>query len=299
MNPRKKQILDAAHQLFINKGFNATSIQDILEEAKIAKGTFYNHFGSKNECLITILDQVHEQTQQLRRNLMIGQSITNPEVFIQQILIRMRMTKEHNLLNLLESIQLSNDKELKAYSRTLYLKELHWAKRRMVDLFGNQVEPYALDYAIFFFGAINHFIRVKMMTSYQLIDVEHIIRSSMQKIRSMLTSIQHEESPLFPHDLLQSLEDGGTETKDEIKENLLTYTSAFKSRLEKDDFSSQKVEVIDLFLEELRSEHPRDFLLESLIDYMEKLFRFTPYLKDLEEMKNWLKKYFKFHANSQ
>lgn len=47
MHERKKQVLRAAHQLFIDKGFHQTSINDIIEYSDISKGTFYNYFSSK------------------------------------------------------------------------------------------------------------------------------------------------------------------------------------------------------------------------------------------------------------
>ena len=42
MNDRKLHVVNMAHQLFIEKGFQATSIQDILDYSGISKGTFYN-----------------------------------------------------------------------------------------------------------------------------------------------------------------------------------------------------------------------------------------------------------------
>ena len=56
MNNRKRQIIQACIKLFSEKGFVETSIQEIIEEAKISKGTFYNYFPSKKDCLIAILD---------------------------------------------------------------------------------------------------------------------------------------------------------------------------------------------------------------------------------------------------
>nr|WP_316046122.1 TetR/AcrR family transcriptional regulator [Planococcus glaciei] len=38
MNLKKQQIINAAYTLFINKGYNASSIQDILDEAGVSKG---------------------------------------------------------------------------------------------------------------------------------------------------------------------------------------------------------------------------------------------------------------------
>ena len=42
---RRNEILDAAERLFVTKGFDKTSTNDILEQVGIARGTLYYHFG--------------------------------------------------------------------------------------------------------------------------------------------------------------------------------------------------------------------------------------------------------------
>lgn len=48
---RKTEILETASRLFLEKGFDGTSIADILKEVGIAKGTLYHHFKSKEEIM--------------------------------------------------------------------------------------------------------------------------------------------------------------------------------------------------------------------------------------------------------
>lgn len=48
---RTGEILDAAERLFAVKGYDATTVNDILSAANIAKGTFYYHFRSKEGVL--------------------------------------------------------------------------------------------------------------------------------------------------------------------------------------------------------------------------------------------------------
>ena len=43
----RDQIFEAALKLFAAKGFNACGVQDITAEAGVPKGSFYNHFESK------------------------------------------------------------------------------------------------------------------------------------------------------------------------------------------------------------------------------------------------------------
>ncbi len=51
---KKKAILDVAERLFYLKGYEQTSVQDLLQVLKASKGSFYHHFQSKYAVLETI-----------------------------------------------------------------------------------------------------------------------------------------------------------------------------------------------------------------------------------------------------
>jgi AcrR family transcriptional regulator len=53
---RKAEILTHAVNLFFSKGYEATTIDDILESVGISKGAFYHHFESKEELLEAFTD---------------------------------------------------------------------------------------------------------------------------------------------------------------------------------------------------------------------------------------------------
>jgi AcrR family transcriptional regulator len=55
---RRNEILDAAQHLFYSKGYDETSIQEIIDAVGIAKGTFYHHFESKQELLDNLIDRM-------------------------------------------------------------------------------------------------------------------------------------------------------------------------------------------------------------------------------------------------
>ncbi len=48
---RKNLILDQAQRLFVERGFAATTVEDILNRAGIAKGTLYHHFSGKEDIM--------------------------------------------------------------------------------------------------------------------------------------------------------------------------------------------------------------------------------------------------------
>lgn len=61
----KEQIVTAGMTLLHSKGFNATSVQDITEAAGVPKGSFYNHFTSKEELGVEVLQRYTHQAGEI------------------------------------------------------------------------------------------------------------------------------------------------------------------------------------------------------------------------------------------
>ena len=57
----REQIIDAAVETLHRQGFNGSSVQDIAEAAGAPKGSFYNHFESKEEIAVAALDRYWER----------------------------------------------------------------------------------------------------------------------------------------------------------------------------------------------------------------------------------------------
>jgi AcrR family transcriptional regulator len=52
---RRRRISDAALDLFATRGYNATSVEDVVERAKMSKSAFYEFFTSKEDCFRALL----------------------------------------------------------------------------------------------------------------------------------------------------------------------------------------------------------------------------------------------------
>lgn len=55
---RRNEILDVAEHLFVTKGFDKTSTNNILDQVGIARGTLYYHFRSKEDILNAMIERV-------------------------------------------------------------------------------------------------------------------------------------------------------------------------------------------------------------------------------------------------
>ena len=54
---RREQLLDVSRQLFAEKGFDATSIEEIAQRATVSKPVVYEHFGGKEGIYAVVVDR--------------------------------------------------------------------------------------------------------------------------------------------------------------------------------------------------------------------------------------------------
>lgn len=58
---RRAQLIEVAQELFFSKGFEATTMAEILRVSALSKGGFYHHFASKDELLFAVFEQLTDQ----------------------------------------------------------------------------------------------------------------------------------------------------------------------------------------------------------------------------------------------
>ena len=61
----RQEILRTAARLFQQRGYDATSMNDVAAALKLSKGGLYHHFQSKDEILFEIMNHAMEITQEL------------------------------------------------------------------------------------------------------------------------------------------------------------------------------------------------------------------------------------------
>ncbi len=57
---RKREIIETAFNLFVQNGYERTSVQQIIDTLGISKGTFYHHFKSKDDLLDAVISDILE-----------------------------------------------------------------------------------------------------------------------------------------------------------------------------------------------------------------------------------------------
>ena len=60
-----QRILDTAERLFIEKGYDAASLQDIIDATGLSKGAIYHHFSSKEDIFYSVCDRIGQRNSQV------------------------------------------------------------------------------------------------------------------------------------------------------------------------------------------------------------------------------------------
>lgn len=63
----RQKIIDAAVELFVDRGFAETGLNDITERAEVTSGAFYYHFGTKEALAGAIIDQGWPKAREVLR----------------------------------------------------------------------------------------------------------------------------------------------------------------------------------------------------------------------------------------
>lgn len=250
MNKRKKTVVDHAKALFLEKGIQQTSIQDIIERSGISKGTFYNYFSSKNECVAAILQQAYYETTVNRQELLL---LTNNaqelHILIQQICMFTRTHEQQGISGLFEEIMHSGDKELKKVVMNYRAQEIEWLAERLVEVFGDELKPHALEAAIIYYGTQQHLLFAARLTNHRGTSAEQVANSVFHYMRLIINSLIHE----------------GTAVLDPEKIELL------KFKLEQERFSREEVlEQLDELIKNFQLTKPQQELAEGLKEELER-----------------------------
>jgi AcrR family transcriptional regulator len=78
---RRNEFIEAAERLFNEKGFENTSVEDIVDEVGVAKGLFYYYFESKEMLMTTMVRRITDEIETSTKEIMSKEGLTAMERF--------------------------------------------------------------------------------------------------------------------------------------------------------------------------------------------------------------------------
>lgn len=260
MNNKKKKVADAALKLFQEKGIQQTSVQDIIDSANISKGTFYNYFATKNDCIAEILEDLRYEASQRRIALQVGKDTKDRDVFIDQISLLYTLQEASNLHRLFEAILHSNEKDLKKLVLQHRVYDMEWLTFRVIEVFGEDTRDYAFEGVVLFTGMLQHLLFVKRITN-NVYDLKQLIDVTLSYLEMILQTMKSSGVSLLNYSAINQL-------RTHINKRIIKIEEIFEfahQLQEQHQFDEDQQDLFDAILTELKADRIRKPVLLPLL----------------------------------
>ncbi|WP_071394668.1 TetR/AcrR family transcriptional regulator [Bacillus tuaregi] len=281
MNNRKRKVADIALKLFVEKGIQQTSIQEIIDKANISKGTFYNYFSSKNDCISDILEFLRYDASQQRIAIQIGKDKKDRDVFIEQISILLRLNEERNLQPLFEAILSTNEADLKKLVLQHRVFEMEWLANRMIEVMGEEIRDYAFEGTVLFYGMLQHMLFALRITNTTY-SIHHLVEVILSYTELIFPSMIKKEFSLLSHSAIDFFSTS-------VNKKLISKTELIhlgNQLQEQYQFNDEQQDLYEAIMYELERDRVRKIVLGHLLKPFQHLFKETSMASQVETFTN-------------
>ncbi|MFP8642005.1 MULTISPECIES: TetR/AcrR family transcriptional regulator [Priestia] len=287
MNQKQLDILGHTHQLFMEKGYVDTSVQDILERSGISKGTFYKYFSSKSELLISLLSSLQESLILQREKVAIEYREDNQKGFQEQMIFMMNFAEQNKIPEMIESTLILNEVKTFHYIEELKAATFNWIYERFQQIFPYKTSPYLFDGAVLLEGMLNNMFKMNKALNYPL-PIEQIVRYCMKRTEEIVIEVAEQKEQLFNPSVYSAVFKGKTESH--FSADLTRVTAKLKrmieNKLTNEEEQKKSLEFVTFISDELlqNDTEPRTFIIQSSLLSLEKINTLVQ-TKELEEYK--------------
>ena len=284
MVSRKKLVAEHALALFVENGVANTSIQDIIKRSGISKGTFYNYFSSKTECIEEILEQARYDAALMRSELMIGRDEKDLKVLAEQVGVLSQINRQRGLDKLFEELLHNGDAELKNLVLRQRIAEFEWFSSRLIEIFGESIHPYAFEASIIFYGMTQHILFTSKIINQQFINSADVSKQTLHYLTKIIDSLLNENTAILDYEKLKAFRQLHYSkirvSFEDIQKKLSSLTSA--------NLTNGQAQIVEAVIEEFHLEQPRPVVMNALLKAFTVQFVDSEYETDIKTLASYI-----------
>ncbi|WP_297521685.1 TetR/AcrR family transcriptional regulator [uncultured Clostridium sp.] len=290
---KRNDILHAAVYLFSNKGFTATSVQDIASHCNISKATIYKLFKSKEDLLIQIFKYLNKQIFLLVENIDLEGCMSDIEKFEEKLYVffeHLSSKKEFTLM-IYQDQTILRAEEFKKILIDSKFCILNWFKAILLDTYGKEIEPIIWDITLSLAGLVKEFSQIFVTREFLIKDLREVSKYIVRDI-SAIVKININEEPLIPSEVIcgMNFNTDSFFNKDLLLEEASLLIDSLKSIIKNSKAIINKEEIneaIDTLVLEQNSKTSRRYIIDGLFLY---LLKYSELEKDVLFLKQIYRK---------
>ncbi|WP_066188042.1 MULTISPECIES: TetR/AcrR family transcriptional regulator [Gracilibacillus] len=284
MDSKKERIIQESVKLFSEKGFHATSIQEIASRSDVSKGAFYLHFVSKDDLLVDIFKYY---TDMLMGKIgEIKQTADDPsKQFAQQIEVFLQIFNEHReyiLIQIRNQVHLGDKMDQLIFN--LHKESFEWMREQLFLIYGEQITPYIVDIAIQLEGMMSSYMQWSVLHDITFVPsrlADYIVNQIDCLVRQVITGA---EKPIFCLEDLSRFyveeTQGASQIIEEMKQMMKKTSSKEKQQME---------EALQALEEEIEKQEPRQIIIQSMLAHLESYPSFYTAVQKLKKTRGDMK----------
>ncbi|HBE8489592.1 TPA: TetR/AcrR family transcriptional regulator [Clostridioides difficile] len=290
---KQRLIITIAQKIFDQKGFQNTSISDVVKECKMSKATFYKHFETKESFICEIINYYDEKFLEIIHSINENNDIPSSEKLNRKIIAVWKNIFSRTTINTYIRENFSEEQrkatsKLQTKSRANLLNEY---KLSLFDNYGDKIEKIIFDLVFLLDALIHQFIYIIHVQKRE-INVYFIAKFTIQILDLVVENMDNLnpliEKSMFLHkqedEVYFSLHNKSLffKTIQDIEELIKTDTSLLEN--------PKLLEAIKKLYVEGKNQQYDSLIMDAMITYLEKEDTLRPKVLLLNSIKNQLKK---------
>ncbi|GAA0492391.1 TetR/AcrR family transcriptional regulator [Salinibacillus aidingensis] len=259
---KKNELMNRAIQLFSEKGFYQTSVQEIAEATGISKGAFYKYFDTKESLLIEILKLQYENMIKQASSMSQLEGMTRREAFIENMSHELEqwINNRDFFTVLFKNFPPNENKQVSEIMSKLKSSLVNLHRETLIDTYGEKIEPFITDIVIIFEGILKEYI-ITVILREKSVDVYQLASFIATVMDSIVNSLPYTEPVLTDYLNPANPKERILDCLDMI-EDKLNNTNNITTDKEK------LLKAVQRLRKEMKTTEPQQFLLEALISYL-------------------------------
>ncbi|MGG1631968.1 TetR/AcrR family transcriptional regulator [Rossellomorea sp. NRS-1567] len=266
MKEKEKLIIETSIKLFATKGFNATSVQEIVNECEISKGAFYLYFKSKEALLLAIMNYYFKMIT-AKVNEIEDEDLPPYEKFQKQLecqFIEICKHKEFIIMQIRENAMPFND-EIHDLLSEMKMDTHRYYKRRLYGIYGKKIEPYFWDITMMIQGFFHSYLELVMLDKIEL-DFAYLSRFILKRTDDLVEGLlKSGDQPVLSFEKVEDLVKDFT-LSNRINESTLVHMIEDAREVAEDENTKISLEVIQ---EEIQKDGTRPVVIKGMIVNLE------------------------------
>lgn len=206
MKEKEKRIIEAAMKLFAKKGVTSTSIQDIVNECEISKGSFYLYFKSKDALLLETFkyhfELIHSKMEEVK-----DQDLEPRDLLIAQLSCQFNEINKHKdfIIMQMRENAIPNNPSIGAFIQKMNAESNLFVKKSLLAIYGTSIETYIWDLSMILQGMIHSYLKFIILEKAEL-NLDDLASFLLKRMDDVVAGLKvSNEKPILSNEIEDSL----------------------------------------------------------------------------------------------